>query len=259
MTKVLCFSGKKQSGKNTSCNFLVGLNMLELGLIKDFHINVEGKLCVVDHECPENAYKMFDPLSRDPEVMAWSSDHIWGAIKVYSFADILKELVVYLFKVDHNLVFGIDKDKNQGSGVSWEQLPVGPSLIYAKRVIKEHAEKSGELTIRQLLQYVGTELFRGIRPTIWIDLLLERIQKESPELALICDCRFPDEVENVQKFGGKVIRLTLNDDSKDNHSSETALNREVFDWSKFDYVLDNKDKTIEESNNLLVEKLKEWE
>ena len=46
MTKILGLSGRKQSGKNTVCNFLHGMEMLSTGLITDFKFNDRGKLIV---------------------------------------------------------------------------------------------------------------------------------------------------------------------------------------------------------------------
>ena len=72
-------------------------------------------------------------------------------------------------------------------------------------------------------------------------------------MALVGDCRFPDEVEAVQQAGGKVIRLTrsLHEDS---HVSETALDTH----EGFDAVIDNQDMTIEEQSKALLNTLGEW-
>jgi hypothetical protein len=58
---------------------------------------------------------------------------------------------------------------------------------------------------------------------------------------VITDCRFPNEIEAIQKANGKVIRLTRDITEPTDHISENILNQEVFDWNKFDYVLDNQD------------------
>ena len=35
MTKILALSGKKQSGKNTAVNYILGLHLNSLGIVKD--------------------------------------------------------------------------------------------------------------------------------------------------------------------------------------------------------------------------------
>ena len=58
-------------------------------------------------------------------------------------------------------------------------------------------------------------------------------------------------------MGAKVVRLTKGR-VKDDHKSETELDESNFDWNKFDLVLDNKNMTIKESNEALLNKLNEW-
>jgi len=45
--KILSFSGRKQSGKNTCCNLLIGFEMVSLGLTSHFKIK-NGQLWVND-------------------------------------------------------------------------------------------------------------------------------------------------------------------------------------------------------------------
>ena len=74
---------------------------------------------------------------------------------------------------------------------------------------------------------------------------VNRILSEQSELAIVPDVRFPNEVEAIKQAGGAVIRLersTLND----GHESETALDKENFDWGNFDFVIDNSNNTTED-------------
>ena len=119
-------------------------------------------------------------------------------------------------------------------------------------------ETGKRATAREVMQFVGTDFFRSIYPNVWVDATIRKIKEESPELAIICDCRFPNEVDGIKKAGGKTIRLTRNDESPDVHESETALDKDNFDWDKFDLILDNKNIEIQEQNKLLYKKLKNW-
>jgi molybdopterin-guanine dinucleotide biosynthesis protein len=48
MTQILGFAGKKQSGKNTACNYILALKLAELGVSKNVRISQENKVEVTD-------------------------------------------------------------------------------------------------------------------------------------------------------------------------------------------------------------------
>lgn len=78
---------------------------------------------------------------------------------------------------------------------------------------------------RGLLQWWGTEFRRNVNVQYWINKLAKTLEKDKPEIALICDVRFPNEVEFAKQYGD-VIRVDRKDLPKiDNtsHPSETAL------------------------------------
>ena len=110
------------------------------------------------------------------------------------------------------------------------------------------------MTAREFLQYFGTDICRGIKSDIWTSACLDRILSSGTEFAIVPDVRFPNEVEAIQKAGGRVVRLTRKP-FEDSHSSETSLDEKD---SMFDCVLDNNEKDIHETNTILMEVLKEW-
>ncbi len=68
------------------------------------------------------------------------------------------------------------------------------------------------MTCRQLLQFVGTELFRNqLHPEIWVQCLVQDVQTrfESDPLSriIITDCRFPNETKALTKLGGMILHL----------------------------------------------------
>ena len=54
-----------------------------------------------------------------------------------------------------------------------------------------------------------------------------------------------NEVHAIKDAGGFVIRLTR-DTNHSTHSCESALNKDVFDWDIFDYIIDNQGYSISE-------------
>ena len=52
--------------------------------------------------------------------------------------------------------------------------------------------------------------------------------------------------------------MTRNSNSDDCHESETALNKENFDWNNFDRIVKNDDCGIKETNRIVYDNLAEW-
>ena len=71
------------------------------------------------------------------------------------------------------------------------------------------------MTAREVLQYVGTDVFRKMQHNVWADATVRLIEKENPTLALIADCRFPNEVEAIKNAGGIIIKLNRDTESDD--------------------------------------------
>jgi len=149
---------------------------------------------------------------------------------IYNFADPLKNVCMDILGLSFEQCHGTDNQKNE--------------LV--------NCYKDGnQMTARQVLQTVGTEFFRSIQHNVWADATIRRIQQDNPLVALIGDCRFPNEVEAVKKAGGTVIKLTRNLYNSD-HASETALDPENYDQSNFDLVVDNQNMTIEEQWRIVI-------
>jgi len=149
---------------------------------------------------------------------------------IYNFADPLKNICMDILGLSFEQCHGTDDQKNE--------------LV--------NCYKDGnQMTARQVLQTVGTEFFRSIQHNVWADATIRRIQQDNPLVALIGDCRFPNEVEAIKKAGGTVIKLTRNLYNSD-HSSETALDPENYDQSNFDLVVDNQNMTIEEQWRIVI-------
>jgi len=89
--------------------------------------------------------------------------------------------------------------------------------------------KDTELTGREILQKVGTELFRvGMCDDFWVHRLMKVISDQPDFFMVVTDVRFPNEVDVIEAAGGIVIRLNRDTGLKDNHISETALDNYSF-------------------------------
>lgn len=279
--RILAFAGRKQSGKNCAFNYLLGLMMGNLGIIRGrFAIMDDGKLWVEDIFGDTEQQGIFDVERNNDEMKNFLNECIYPYVKNYSFADALKnDVCVNVLGLSYEQCFGTDDEKNTLTDLRWENMPgiIGEKGVWdllntrevrarmgqtnldkLKREVQYHAP--GPMSGREVMQYVGTDMFRRMYGDVWADSCIRRIKKEQPLLSIITDCRFPNEVEAVQKAGGRVVRLTRGMQSKDNHPSETALDPDNFDWNKFDAVLDNAgpDGTIGNQNTMLFQMLQQW-
>lgn len=151
--------------------------------------------------------------------------------KIYNFADPLKQLCINILGLTEEQCYGTDENKNEIVDCFWPGI-------------------DAQMTAREVLQYVGTDVFRRMQNHVWSSATIRLIEKEKPKLALIADCRFPNEVDAVKKAGGMVIKLNRNL-YESTHASETALDEGNYDQSNFDLVIANLEGSIGEKNNII--------
>lgn len=247
--RILGISGKKQSGKNTTANYINGVVLHNIGSILDFNILEGGELNVLTNfQDGTQDWGILDIYRKDEEFLQVANETIFPYVKNYSFADSLKYTAISLFQLSPESVFGTDEQKMSLINLLWENMPGISTKPGHKKKCPEGLtyHEAGQMTAREFLQFLGTEIGRRMYPQIWINATINNIIAEQSELAIITDVRFPDEVDAIHEAGGYVIRLTR-DLLEDTHVSETALDPENFDWNKFDLVVDNQNLSIEES------------
>lgn len=246
MTRILAFAGSKQSGKNTCCNFLHGYQMRSYKIVDEFHISEDGDLIVdtimqdADGEEQKNQ-GVLDVTREDMDFAGWAAYNMWPFIKHYAFASTLKEIAVGLFDLTKEQCYGTDAQKNSLTWIHWENMP------------GYEGENTGRMSAREFLQYFGTDICRKIYNEVWTERTISDISREEPLIAVISDCRFPNEAKAIKQAGGKIIHLTRRP-HEDVHSSETAL--EGFD--EYDAVIDNTNLDIHQTCVALVETLDDW-
>ena len=89
------------------------------------------------------------------------------------------------------------------------------------------------------MQWLGTEVVRTIKPTYWVDQVMEQIHKQQSvgsfkagQIYCITDWRFKNEYERMlEDFNlQNIIRIRINSDGQnEKHSSEMELNKEPAD------------------------------
>jgi hypothetical protein len=254
MTKILGLSGKKQSGKSTTANWIIGQQMCAVDMVSWIRIDAKGRLvvpAVVDDKLTEG---IFDPLSHKPEVQSILAQYVWPVVKLYSFADILKMSACAIFGLEPEQVNGTDEEKNAPTQFRWDQFDKF-LLDKTRDEIKAKGIWDDPMTGRHILQVMGTDIFRTIYGDVWVDACLKNVADDGADLAIVTDCRFPNEVEGIQKAGGKVVRfLRAPFADGDQHESETALD----DYEGFDHVFDNRELDIKQQNEQTNRLLRDW-
>lgn len=104
----------------------------------------------------------------------------------------------------------------------------------AKRVNVIIDDDQRIMTVRELLQWYGTDYTRAQNPHYWVDALADEIRASSCHVAGIDDVRFADEAALAER-GGILFRLEpydgwTCDPAVAAHESETALDAHKFFW-----------------------------
>jgi energy-coupling factor transporter ATP-binding protein EcfA2 len=258
-TKIIGFAGAAQSGKRTSCEYLTGLayHAEPYKLVNKFSMTSTGRLIVYDmkgHSFPEG--KILDTITylNDKElemVLDIIHPHPKNISHIVSFGDALKETCAVMFGIPIALMYGSDKDKSTETRYTVNEFS---NLVgTGKKFPFKDMGGSDKLTVRQVMQLVGTEIGRKISPTIWCDRLTEKIysiiKEWSPMLILVEDVRFESEIECIQAMGGNVIGLnrSIKSSAGTKHASEQV--HKLFD--KCNVVIDNDEMDIHKQCNAL--------
>ena len=230
--KIIGISGRKQSGKNTIANYINGDVLTQKSMVKDFYIDTRGKLIVNTEDSDgQSGYGEFDVTRKDNTFVDYAELNLWPYIKVYHFADPLKEMAIDLFGLKAEHVYGSDDQKNQKTELLWQNMPNNVD------------NKDGNMTNREFLEHFGTNIIRKIKNDAWSEFTINNVVKQQPEIAIIPDVRFPNEVKAIKNNGGIVIRLTRNIFNS-SFEAETSLDKENFDWNNFDVIIDNSNMTL---------------
>lgn len=146
--------------------------------------------------------------------------------RVLSFGEVLKD------EVSH--VFGFPR--------AWCDTPEGKRKVVLVRSDLVRAGAPVSATVRQLLQYWGTDVCRAKNPDHWARIMEQRlcvgdglcgkVGRPVPG-TIIDDVRFPNEARMILGRGGRLIRLDpypgWRPGENAGHASETALD----DWGQW--------------------------
>ena len=257
--KILVFSGNKQSGKSSSSNFVHGLFLQRAGVIKRFEIADNGDLVVNTSVLDDKGNQsegegVLDLYSNEDSFVYYDSQRIWHHIKRYSFAEPLKDIAITVLGLKSECVYGTDEQKNELTHIKWKSVC---RFLLPKRVkeVKDAGKYSEFMTNREVLEELGTSVFRHLHDPCWCDAAFNRILSDNVPVAIIDDARFENEILGAQDIGARVIRLK-NTKYPGGHKSNTALDK--WEDNRFDAVINTDMTNIKEKNFAIIDALKAW-
>lgn len=250
-------SGKKQSGKSSTSNYIRAKYLNAKYPDKHFNITQTGDLIGFSDGYMMIADELSSYVDRQP-------------VKVYSFADPLKDFCINVLGVPYECCWGTDEQKNTPvPHLLWENVP--ESIRPTTRVWREskyvefsgvvrqgmqvEVPKSGPMTGREIMQIFGTDICRRLYGDCWARGTYNKIKSEGVELALVADARFPNEITIGTEVKAKSVRLARNV-SDDQHASELAL--DSFPIEQYTLYLDNTNLTLKEQCQVLDPLLDQW-
>lgn len=234
MTKLILITGKKQSGKDTSAKAI-----------------------------KTHLYQLQD------------KDNVGTYIKSYSFATPLKRYLIDVMGLSEAQCYGTDEDKNSMTNILWRDLPFSDTRLAELHIEARHPdrlaslsytdkvnivlwlqEESVKMTAREVMQIFGSNICRKMYGDCFANWAKKEIAKDAPQYAFITDARFPNELEVFKDLDPIVIRLQRNTFNSQ-HISEIALDDYNFSDFKNFITIDNKELSLEDKNQLVINKTKD--
>ncbi len=232
MTQFITLAGQKQVGKDSSAKII--------------------RQCLLSDSCsfaldPEGEIRLASSVG-----MGILGANAHKHVHITHFADALKKAC--------HVIFGIpledmetEEGKQKVTLVRWplpeHQFIQDRSIIVGYRPYLG-ATPTAFMTVREVLQFVGTELFRNqLDPNVWLNSIFLQPWAED-DVVIIADARFPNEVEMARKHG-MLINIERDTGLKsDGHKSETAL----ADYTDYHHTVDNNgsvDSLVEQLDSII--------
>ena len=265
MTRILVLAGKKQSGKSSAANFVVGYTLSQLGrsgvpfLPTNFTIDEEDGSLIINtavSDADDNVVignGVLDLNRKDDNFFNWSVNCMWPYIKTYAFAERLKELATTIFNIPEELVYGSDEDKRKKTHITWKSMC---RFLPPRKVseIKKAGKQGERMSVREFLQYFGTNVCRLLYDDCWTNACFKDIAIDGALMAVIQDCRFRNEIQAAKKANAKIVKLERAP-FDDDHNSENDL--DSLNKTNYDLIVPP-EVTIREKNQMILEAMYSW-
>lgn len=158
-----------------------------------------------------------------------------------TFAGKLKEIICDVFSITDT------EDKHQILEVTEQKM----KDMLNHKILEPYPEISGQKlpnfygkkTLRQVLQFFGTDVCRNMRDDVWLDLL--KNQMKPGKNHIVSDIRFENEFDYLKDLGFIMINKLGKKQEQPEHISEKPLQREFdFTYGWFDDLEELKNQAI---------------
>jgi hypothetical protein len=149
-----------------------------------------------------------------------------------SFAKPLKDMCIDILGLDRELVYGTQEQKSELCHIEWDGFPLDVRLKYSEDIDLfdgRRLPRCGPMTIREVLQVVGTDIFRTIYSNVWAQAPFNQ-NWEDFDVVLLSDCRFPNEKSLTEDNNGVTIRIDRSLKDSHEHPSENSLDDAEFNF-----------------------------
>lgn len=214
MERIVAFTGKARSGKDTSCALLQSILRK-----RGYSVRI---------------FAFADNLKRTAQdIFNLTEDDLYGSTKEtpQKFtldAGVLADKIQLALEVHCGVLVPFDVCDNMADSLCDELKKVAkPTFLTRLRIKRDYIFSS-----RQIQQIWGTEVVRAnLGDTFWIKDLEYRVKqylrKNSKRVALISDTRFNPEAEWLESVGARLIEVKrINKVSISSHKSENGINDE---------------------------------
>jgi hypothetical protein len=238
---VIAVAGQKGAGKTSLCRLLAATyaRALRQSPCEDEH---SGKWDTVGlSQYPGQAHERVILTCRNGNAIPFTIDS--SLARIASFAAPLKRLAENVLGIEGDLVYGDDARKSAPTDYMWDRqhlwvrwinsaersltsistgvvFPSSSEVVQsvtsefqlwkfcALQACEPTGMRSGHMTVREILQILGTDVFRNtFDNAVWIRALERDVLTCGASLVLIDDVRFDGELEAVARMGGAVIRF----------------------------------------------------
>lgn len=131
----------------------------------------------------------------------------YESVRQLAFADPLKQVVHHMFGIPLEDCY-TEAGKNRQTWYRWEWLDLRGKAVRVGDQMQKNVVGSGFMTVRDLLQYVGTDLVRNHwNENHWINLAEQRIRNTPESIVIVTDVRFENEANLIAAMGGTTLRV----------------------------------------------------